>query len=257
MPSGPTLLSLLWGLSIVANATAALRLYQLDLNSTYRFFFTYLIFTTFRSLLLLPFDVRRSTYGIIYMITAPILWTFYVLVVLELYSLVLQNYSGIQSLGRWMLYAAIPCSILISVLTLVSSWSGETYWLLFLSTTVERGVVFSLVIFLLLIFLFLSKYPVPLNRNILVHAIIYTVFFLGISMTMFLRNVLGHEVMRILNHVLVGLSAACYLGWTLLLTRAGESRVVTLRRTWTREVEHRLVDQLNTINSTLLRVARK
>jgi hypothetical protein len=48
--------------------------------------------------------------------------------------------------------------------------------LLFWCTTVERGVVFSLVIFLLLILLFLSIYPVSLSRNILVHCVVYTVF---------------------------------------------------------------------------------
>ena len=88
----------------MANATAALRLYQLDLNRVYRFFFAYLVLTTARSLLLLPFNVRENTYGLIYLATLPILWVFYILIVLELYSLVLQNYSGIYSLGRWTLY---------------------------------------------------------------------------------------------------------------------------------------------------------
>jgi hypothetical protein len=252
-----SLLSLLWGLSIVAKATAALRLYQRDLNRVYRFFFAYLLFETFRSLVLLPFDVTKATYAKLYLATLPILWVFYILVVLELYSLVLKNYSGIYSLGRWTLYAALSCSVLVSILTLIPSWNNEPYQLLFWTTTVERGVVFSLVVFLLLILLFLSRYPVTLSRNILVHAVVYSVFFLSVSMTILVRNVMGHEVMRLLNNVVTGISSACYLAWIFLLTPAGESRVVVLRHNWTADDEQRLVDQLNAINTTLLRVARK
>ena len=255
--SGPSILSLLWGFTIVANATAALRLYQLDLNRVYRFFFIYLVITTARSLLLLPFNVRENTYGLIYLATLPILWVFYILIVLELYSLVLQNYAGIYSLGRWTLYGALFFSVAVSVLTLIPSWGNETSRLLFWCTTVERGVDFSLVIFLLLILIFLTRYPVALNRNIIVHCVVYTVFFLGTSMTILVRNVVGHELMRELNNVLQVISAGCYLVWIFFLTRAGESRITMLRHNWSPDDEQRLIEQLNNINNTLLRAARK
>ena len=257
MASGPTILSILWGLSIVANAAAALRLYQLDLSRVYRFFFGYLIFSTARSLILLPFDLRDAVYGIIYLATLPVLWVFYILVVLELYSLVLQNYSGIYSLGRWTLYGALLVSVAISVITLIPSWSGEKSRLLFWCTTVDRGVAFSLVIFLLLILIFLSRYPVSLNRNIIVHCVVYTIFFLGVSMTMLIRNVVGNNVARQLNNVTIIMSLACYLVWIFFLTPAGEMRVTVLRHNWTESDEQRLIDQLNSINATLLRAARK
>jgi len=255
--SGPSILSLLWGFSIVANATAALRLYQLDLNRVYRFFFLYLVIRTARSLVLLPFSLGGNTYALIYLATLPILWVFYILIVLELYSLVLQNYSGIYSLSRWTLYGALLFSIAVSALTLIPTWGSEKSMLLFWSTTVERGVDFSLVIFLLLILIFLSRYPVALNRNIIVHCIVYTVFFLGTSMTILVRNVVGHEVMRQLNNVLEVLSTACYLAWIFFLTSAGESRITMLRHNWSPEDEQRLIEQLNNINATLLRAARK
>jgi hypothetical protein len=206
---------------------------------------------------LLPFDVRSATYGITYLATLPILWVFYILVVLELYSLFLQNYSGIYSLGRWTLYGALLFSVAVSILTLIPSWGNESSRLMFWSTTVERGVVFSLVIFLLLILLFLSRYLVSLSRNIIVHCIVYTIFFLGISMTILIRNVVGYDVAREVNNVVMVISAACYLVWIFFLTRAGESSIVKLRHTWTRADEQRLIDQLNSINDTLLRAARK
>jgi hypothetical protein len=257
--SQPSILTVLWGLSIVANAVAAWRLHQLGLHTVYRFFFVYLIFAAVRSttLFLLPVDLYSNTYSIIYVVSAPVLWVFYVLVVLELYSLVLRNYAGIYSLGRWTLYGALFFAIAISILILIPSWGNEPSRLLFLCTTVERGVVFSLVIFLLVILLFLSSYPVALNRNILVHCIVYTVYFLGISMIDLIHNLVGYEVVRQLNNVVTPITMGCYLAWIFLLTRAGETRAAMLRHNWTPTDEQRLVDQLNNINATLLRVARK
>ena len=253
----PSILSLLWGFSIVANAVAALRLYQLDLNRVYRFFFAYLVFALFRSLVLLPFNTRGATYAVMYFASAPMMWVFYILVVLELYSLVLQNYSGIYSLGRWTLYGALLFSVAVSLLTLIPVWGKESSRLMFWSTTVERGVVFSLVLFLLLILIFLTRYPVALSRNIIVHCIVYTIFFLGISMTILVRNVIGQTFMREVNHVVLVLGSACYLVWIFFLTKAGEKRIMMLRHTWSEADEQRLIDQLNSINATLLRTARK
>jgi len=255
----PGILTVLWGLSIFANGVAAWRLYHLQLHRVYRFFFAYLSFAAVRSLTLfvLTSGVGSNVYAIIYLVTAPILWVFYVMVVLELYSLVLRNYTGIQSLGRWTVYGALTFSIAVSILTLIPSAGAESSRLLFWCLPVERGVVFSLVIFLLLILLFLSIYPVALSRNILIHCVVYTVFFLGISMMILIRNVVGDASMHVLNTVVLMMNLACYAAWILLLTREGEKRVTTMRHNWTQPEEQRLIDQLNTINATLLRAARK
>lgn len=255
----PTILTLLWGASIIANGIAAWRLYQLDLHRVYRFFFAYLVFAAVRSLTLfvLPSGVSSDTYAVVYLLTAPILWLFYVLVVLELYSLVLRNYPGIQSLGRWTLYGALVFSVTVSILALIPSAGVESSRVLFWCLPVERGVVFSLVIFLLLILAFLSIYPVALCRNILVHCVVYSVFFLGISMMILIRNMVGYEITHLLNTVVLAMNLGCYAAWTFFLTREGERRITMLRQNWTPEDEQRLVDQLNSINTTLLRAARK
>jgi len=53
------------------------------------------------------------------------------------------------------------------------------------------------------------------------------------------------------------MNLACYAAWIFLLTRDGENRITTLRRNWTPADEQRLIDQLNSINATLLRAAHK
>lgn len=256
MPS-PGLFMCLWLLTIVANATTALRLYQLDLNRTYRFFFVYLVFQTFRSLVLLPFGGNNHVYSNIYFTTVFPLWILYTLVVLELYSLILKNYTGIFSLGQWALYGAIFLSVCVSLLSLLPAWGREGFSRVFWMTTVERGVVFSLLVFLLIILMFLSRYPIPLSKNVIIHSIVYTIFFASISVIILVRNLVGPSlpIMKMLNTCVLGISATCYLIWIVFLTRQGEATVMVLRQNWDPLQEQRLLSQLDNINSLLRRTA--
>jgi hypothetical protein len=254
---GVSFLSYLWAIAIGANAALAVRLYVLGLHKRYPSFFAYLIFQTLRSLALVTFPLEGFTFAYIFFYTQPILWVFYVLVVLELYKLVLNDLPGIYSLGRWALYVALVIAVTVSFLTLIPFWGKEESKLLFWVTTVERGVLTSVMLFLFLILLFLSRYPLQLSRNIIVHCVVYTIFFLGLSMTLLVRNVRGWEIMPTLNHVVEGISLACYGVWMIFLTSQGEARKVVLHRQADPVDERRLKEQLNSMNELLLRAARK
>ena len=259
MPAGDVWMWALRAFTIIAGVLLVFRLYYLGLYRVYRGFFAYLIFQTGRSLILLPLDPRSGLYGSLYANTIPVLWVFYILVVIELYSLVLQNYRGIYTLGRWTLYVALAISLLISIVTLIPTWKNapEPYRILYISIVVDRGVSIGLVLFLFFIMVFLSRYPVPLSRNLIVHAIVYTVFFLSGSMAMLIRIVLGHHSTRALNIVLQLIGAACYVGWLFGLSREGEKKIVVLRHDWKPADERRLIDQLDSLNATLLRARGK
>ena len=73
----------------------------------------------------------------------------------------------------------------------------------------------------------------------------------------FLYNVIGHGTYRIVNPVFLGFLAACPLFWVVYLNAASEKKVVVLRRRMDPEDEQRLLEQLEAMNNTLLRVARK
>src|SRR5258708_22866312 len=100
-----------------------------------------------------------------------ILWLSYVLVVFELYSLVLKRYRGIYSLGRMFFFAAVAASTIISAITVLPTMTGKlaTHPLLNYYALIERGVVTSLAIFLLLLLSLVTWFPVPLSRNLLTH----------------------------------------------------------------------------------------
>jgi hypothetical protein len=120
----------------------------------------------------------------------------------------------------------------------------------------ERGVDFSLAIFILLILLFLSRYPVPLSRNVVVHSVVFSLFFLSNTLVMLLYSVFGLHVNSEINLFLMGICSACMVAWLVLLNAKGEKvRVSTLH--FGRGDEERILHQLDSLNDTLLRASHK
>ena len=249
----------LWTVAICAYAILLLKLSRHRLCGTYRFFCCYLGFRAARSVLLSSLPFNTNAYGWVWVLSSPVIWLLYVLVVLELYSLVLRNYKGIATLGRWTLMGALGISILLSALSLVADMSNraERYPVFVYLNAIERGVISSLVIFLLLITGFLTWYPVPLSRNVIVHSIVYSIYFLSMTMGLLVRNVAGLEIHNAVNLILLGVTVCCLLVWILFLNRQGEQTTVVLRQHWRPEQEEQLVGRLGAINAMLLRSARK
>jgi len=240
-------------------AILLLKLSHQQLCGTYRFFSWYLGIHLARSVLLSTLPFNTNAYGWVWVLSAPVLWLLYVLVVLELYSLVLRNYRGIATLGRWTVMAALGISVVLSTASLVADVSNraERFPVFLFVNAIERGVITSLVIFVFLITGFLTWYPVPLSRNVIVHSIVYSTYFLSMTMGLLVRNVTGLEIHNTVNLILLAVSVSCLLVWILFLNRQGEQTTVVLRQHWRPEQEEQLVERLSAINATLLRSARR
>src|SRR6266498_466999 len=207
-------------------ALTAVRLYSSGLFRKYRIFFAYLIFSALQSGICLSLDVRSGAYLRFFILSEPLIWFFYVMVVLELCSLVLDKYRGLYSLGRWVLYGSVAISICLSVLTFYIRTPGQLSRLLPYYFVIERGVVCALLIFLFLILVLLSRLPVRLSRNVVVHSLVYSVFFLVNTLGLLLRSVLGLPVSTWLSTVQIGITALCVLVWLFFLDPKGEARLV-------------------------------
>src|SRR5579883_1239996 len=96
LPFEQQLLALAQALALVV---LCVRLWLARLHRVYPFFFTYLLANFFQICLplLVPFD--SMLYRDLWLVTESLLICFYVLVVLELYSIVLQGMVGIASLS--------------------------------------------------------------------------------------------------------------------------------------------------------------
>jgi len=266
------MLQYLWWSTITGYLILYLKLRWTGLHRTYRAFSVYLLFTVLQGALLalVPWAASlmrgrpnrpfaTNAYAYTWFATAPVTWVLYVLVVLELFSLILQNFKGIASLGRWVMLGGLATAVVLSTLTLSMDLSNadEKFRILRVFLVVDRGVASSLVIFLLILAGFLTWYPVPLNRNVVVHCIVYAGYFLSVSLGMLLRNLNGSAVSFTVNVVLSSVTLASLAVWIVFLDRAGESVKVRVRPEWAPGDEQELVAHLAAINSTLLRTAHK
>ena len=193
-----------------------------------------------------------------YVCRVPVSWVLSILVVREIYRLILGKHRGIDTLGRWPMYVSVAIAVSLSFLTLlpkIRPAMPQPSRVMGYVVAIERGVDLSLALFILLMLVFLSLYPVPLTRNVLVHAVVYSIFFLSSTLAMFLRTIFGLQLQNIVNAFLMAASTACMFAWFLLLSPKGEKVRVNLP--WLPpEQESRLLTQLDALNATLLKASR-
>jgi len=269
MPSAALLISFFQAVTILGSALTVLKLLTTGLYRRYRIFFAYFVFRLpYMTLFLvlthlrgLPGGNGSSSYLYFwaYIISQPFLFLAYILVVVELYSLVLERYKGLYTLGRWAMYAAVLISGTISILSLlpkIAASTPEPSRRLLYEFAAERGIDLALVIFILLIVWFLSKYPVPLSRNVVAHTVIYSVFFLSNALALLWRTLLGYHVMDVFNVISTAVASACAVAWCVMITARGEEVRVQVPQIRP-DSEERILQQLDVLNATLLKVSRK
>ena len=242
---------------LLGSALTVFQLYRTGLYRRYPYFFLYFIFRIPNSLW--PFFLKSSDhlYEQIWLLTSPMVLIFYVLITLELYRLVLENYKGLYSAGRWALYVSLAISVSISALSLLPKIKPgmpqrSKYMVYELAT--ERGVDTSLAIFIILMLCFLSLFPVKLSRNVRVMALVYSVFFLSNVFVLLMRSLFGLKMIGEVNTLLMAVSAASVISWLVLLRPAGEASPQLQVRVQ-EGYEGRLLNHLDTLNSALLRTS--
>jgi hypothetical protein len=244
--------------SLVGVILTTFKIHSTGLHKRYRIFFAYLLFRIPYTMAGLLLDVKSDIYLYFWVLTIPITWAFYILVVRELCGLVLERYAGLKTLGRWFMYVATIVSLTLSVLSLLPRLTQATPQrsrILYYIYAMDRGVTLSLAIFLVLTVFLLSRYPVRLARNVVVHVVVYTIFFLSSSMTMLLKSVFGLKVYTAVDTGLMALASACGFAWFWLLSAKGEEATVTLPSMDSRHEQH-LLSQLDSLNQTLLKAAK-
>src|SRR5450759_3938982 len=96
--SSAALVSCLKAVLLLGSFLMALKLYRTGLYRRYPIFFAFFIFRIPDSIWPLFLEVSSPLYQKVWVLTEPIEFGFYVLMVLELYKLVLEKYKGLYSL---------------------------------------------------------------------------------------------------------------------------------------------------------------
>jgi hypothetical protein len=236
----------------------AIKLYHSGLHHKYPVFFAYFVFRVPYGIPQLVLDLKSNTHFFYWIITEPILWVFYILLVVELARSVLAQYKGLYSTFRsamtvgMFIAAAISLASLLPRLTPAVPQKSK-----YLGYVVagERAVDLTLALFILLILLFISRYPIALNRNLRVHAVVYTVYFLGNTLSLILQVLFGMRLKNEFNILLMLATTGAMVAWLVLLSPKGEENIPTSRRI-SAEREQHLMTQLAAMNATLLKARR-
>lgn len=254
------LVSILKAVSLLGSALTALRLFNNGLYLRYRIFFAYVVFRVPNGTWPFFLDNKSNNYLLWWMITEAVLWVFYVLLVSELYRLVLDKYQGIYTLGRRFMYFGVVLAVAMSGLSLIPKINPQLPQrsrILGYFVAAERGIDFSLAIFILLILLFMAIFRLPLARNVRIHAAVYSVYFLSNTLVFLLRNLFGLRMHDQVNLLLMAASCGCLVLWLLLLSPKGESLPSPVPALSPAGEEQRILVHLEALNRTLLNASRK
>ncbi len=234
-------------------AGLVVRVVVTGLFRTYPYFFGYLVVASLQGLTLSFLSPSSPSYIYPYLITQALLTCSCALVLLELYALVLRDLRGIASTSRRYLKICLGLAILGSLLLLGLEQTPHTRVATF--GVIDRALVTSMLFFVLMLTAFLVYYPVPINRNLVVYLIGYTLYFLAKASSLLMLNN-NYAWVRQFGFIVVAGSTMSMLFWLVGLRRDGEEMKMTIGHRWNRENQDRMLVQLKAINMSLLRGVR-
>jgi hypothetical protein len=245
-------------LSLLLDIVVIARLIYHRLFRVYPFFFAFLCITAVPQAAGAMLGARSHVLFYCYVVVEPIRNILYILVVWELFSVIFQNYAGLRTLSRWVMGVAAAIAPLGFILTMAAP--GEAFKpSRYVSMVVrfERGVAFGLVIFIIIMLYFISRYPIKLPRNSVAHCLVFSVLLLGDAAVLLASSFLPKDLGRqVVNNGQALLEIGCYIGWALLLSKAGEYQETRVRRDIAPEDEKALIGELDAMNALLLRAGR-
>jgi heme exporter protein D len=255
--TGVVLVLCLKAVLLLGSLLMALMLYRTGLFRRYPIFFAFFIFRILNSIWPMFLETSSDLYQKVWVLSTPIALGFYVLMVVELYKLVLEKYKGLYTLGRWAMYVSLAVSVTISVISLlprIHPSAAQRSRIMSYVLATERGIDTALAIFIVLILCFLSLFPVKLSRNVRVHALVFSIFFLSNTFVLLMRSLFGKHLADEVNTVLLGVTAASVVAWLTLLRAAGEDTQRAPAQ-YGQDEESRLLMHLDSLNAALLRAS--
>lgn len=257
-----------WYGSFALDLIFATRLVQLRLAARYPLLFVYLLLTIGRDsalMALLRSGARvlgHNGYNAVYIFTQPLIWGAYFLVIVELYSRMLDEYPGVRRLGRIVMVSGLALvGLTAGILVVFDRPAGFDPWP-FLSQLAlqQRTAYFCLGALTLLLLFFVAHYRLPVNRNVWVLYACFGGFFLINSSLYALRRYFGVAFQPWRDLVGAMAYALALAGSVLMISRTGETEKRPISVMWGRRdprLEAALSAQLQGFNQVLVKALRQ
>lgn len=257
-----------WYGGIALEMALLARLARLGLVRRYTILAIYLAFAAGQSLILAYFARRSvllwgtSAYAWLYAAARPILWTLYFLVILELYSRMIEDFPGLRRLGRMVSLGTLGGVALVCFLLAASgrvAAAGPDPILAALAVQ-ERSVFVGLAALVAGLLVFVVWFRIAIPRNVWVLTACWGAYFaLGAALSV-LREHYGAPFVPWRNLLSAVFFFLVMLGANLFVSRAGERRVLAagwVFRPRDSGLEAALALQLQSFNQILVRALRQ
>ncbi len=218
---------------------------------------SYLLIASLRAAILSLITEQSKTYLWVYLAVSPVICCVAALAVREMFTLVFRDYPGLRTAGRWALNAALAVSVIASLMILRAPSSTESLnsRRLFYELLFERSITFSLATIIIILMIFLSRYPLHLDRNTYVASGFFSAMFLAQAAVRLIDSTTLRLLARYADYPEVGFTALCFLGCGMMLRAASAPVPVRVAVNKPRETE--LLQQLESMNSILTRSIRR
>lgn len=240
-----------------AAAFAAARLLHFRLRCRYPVLFSYLIVSTILYIVLSVLPVKSHAYYWAYIVAQPVTWCAAALAVREMFALIFKNYPGLQTAGRWALYGALALSVAVSVVlarTFHASDDPSAPQLIYI-LHLDRSIGLTLTVTIVILMLFLSRYPLHLDRNTYVASGFFSAMFLAVGAVKLIDSISKDLYFVYADYAEVAFATLCFVGWGLMLRPAEQPAPARSVVNKPREAE--LLQQLESLNQILSRSVRQ
>lgn len=216
-------------------AATLVRLLVTGLFRRYRFFALFLVVSAARSLFLMQYAVREEGYTRIWLRTEPLSWLVFLLLTWEVHGISTAQYPGMRDFGRKLLIGLSILAVIGSALSVHIDFAAqpERWPVVALISVIRRSLTTTLFFFLALETLFFAFFPIPTQRNALVHQRMATLYFFCSTIAGLFFNLVGTpDITPAINVGSLAVSGAVMLAWGLLLSKAGEVAPAYRQRTY-------------------------
>jgi hypothetical protein len=251
----------IWYFTIGLTAAVLFKLWFTGLVKIYRLLFLYLATDCISSVAGLFIPFRSAAYGYYYFSAQTVKIVIAAFMLMEIYALALEGHPALAQFGRntvGYILAAAGAFPLIGLLLDHSAAAGtHPYIRTFFSF--EQTIDGMMAMFLILISLFMTWFPVRMRRNVIVYIGGFIAWTLSrAALAYVIPHWFNNRQMRVAGNIIqMGVDMVCLLAWLLELKSEGESRTAVVGHLWNRAEAERLTQQLDAINDGLARFRRR
>ena len=242
---------------------------RVRLPGVYRVFVAFLAFQLLESLLslvLYALDTKlHLDYRVLWMSLQVISWVLSLWMAYALLSEILKSLPGILRFSRVVLNVIFTLAIVLALLTVVPEYSaagGAKFTnpidrVLIAVFVLNRAVAMAALLVLACILAFILWFPVEMRRNLAIFSVGLVAYFAVKVALLLARSYLSHESTRLLSTTMAFVVAACFAYWIVFITQQGQVVQVRWGHSWRLDEQRRLMNQLQSMNTALLRAAAR